>query len=187
MPDIVIVSSSIRTARESHYVALYLKNFIDKSHAASTTLCDLQAYDFPLFTESFKDMHNPAPGVVDFANKIEKADGVIMVTPEYNGSYPASLKNVIDLLYAAWYKKPVALATVSDGAFGGTQVMMALQQVLWKIKATVVPHPLPVPHVSKSFNVEGASHPDIERRADLFIKELLWHIEARKRMHDYVL
>ena len=49
--------------------------------------------------------------MLEFADKITKAVGVIIVTPEYNGGYPASLKNAIDLLYAERKRKPVALAT----------------------------------------------------------------------------
>jgi len=71
-------------------------------------------------------MKDPTAAVLEFADKISNAVGVIIVTPEYNSGYPASLKNAMDLLYAEWRRKPVALATVSNGQFGGAQVTTSL-------------------------------------------------------------
>jgi NAD(P)H-dependent FMN reductase len=109
---------------------------------------------------------------------------VIIVTPEYNGGYPASLKNVIDLLYAEWQRKPVAISTVSDGIFGGTQVITSLQFSLWKIKAWTVSAMFPVPNVIDAFDENGnpANKEAVDKRATIFINELLWCIEAKKRM-----
>ncbi len=85
---------------------------------------------------------------------------MIIVTPEYNGGYPASLKNVVDLLYPAWHRKPVAISTVSDGSFGGTQVITSLQFSLWKIRAWTVPAMFPVPKAQEAFDENGqAAHP----------------------------
>ncbi|MGV2480467.1 UNVERIFIED_CONTAM: NAD(P)H-dependent oxidoreductase, partial [Salmonella enterica subsp. enterica serovar Weltevreden] len=68
-------------------------------------------------------IENPTQEMLQLAKTITEVDGVIIVTPEYNGGYPASLKNVIDLLYAEWKRKPIAIATVSAGPFGGSQVV----------------------------------------------------------------
>lgn len=116
--------------------------------------------------------------------KIKAADGVIIVTPEYNGGYPASLKNVVDLLYDEWHRKPVAISTVSDGIFGGTQVITSLQFSLWKIKAWTVPSMFPVPKVSEAFDENGnpADKAATDKRAAGFINELLWCIEAKSKM-----
>src|SRR5689334_2796123 len=109
MMNIAILSSAVRTGRKSHWVALYFKNFIEQQQLATIDFIDLAAYQFPLFEERLRFMTNPAPNVLEFANRITKADGVLIVTPEYNGGYPASLKNAIDLLYAEWKRKPIAL------------------------------------------------------------------------------
>ena len=120
MPHIAIISSSIRTGRNSHRVALYFKNYLETNQLATVELLDLQAYNFPLFEERLRLQNEPPVKVLEFAEKIKAAEGVIIVTPEYNGGYPASLKNVVDLLYDEWHRKPVAISTVSDGIFGGT-------------------------------------------------------------------
>ena len=127
---------------------------------------------------------DPTPNVVDFANRIQSADGVLIVTPEYNGGYPASLKNVVDLLYSEWDHKPVAISTVSDGIFGGTQVITSLQFSLWKIGAWTIPAMFPVPKVKEAFDENGvpADKAGTEKRALAFVNELLWCVEAISRM-----
>ncbi|MBK6882042.1 MAG: NAD(P)H-dependent oxidoreductase [Flavobacteriales bacterium] len=101
MLHIALISASVRTDRKSHHVALHLKRSIEATDH-SVDLLDLKEFDFPLFEERLKFMKEPLAKVVDFAERIRKADGVIIVTPEYNGSFPASLKNVIDLLTEDW-------------------------------------------------------------------------------------
>src|SRR5688500_11263043 len=131
MPHIAIISASVRTGRMSHRVALYFENFLKKQSLATAEILDLNVYQFPLFTERLKHQPSPSPDVIDFAERIKKADGVLIVTPEYNGGYPASIKNVTDLLYDEWFHKPIAISTVSDGSFGGTQVITSLLFTLW--------------------------------------------------------
>ncbi len=122
----------------------------------------------------------------EFREKILGADGVIIVTPEYNGGYPASLKNVVDLLYDEWHRKPVAISTVSGGAFGGTQVITSLQFSLWKMRAWTVPAMFPVPKVQDNYDEEGKAHDTeaTDKRADHFLQELLWCIEAKGKMEQ---
>src|SRR6266581_2056400 len=139
MPSIAILSASVRINRHSHRVALYFKKYIEENKLATVHILDLNEYQFPIFSERLKFQTNPSTQVIDFTNKIKSADGVIIVTPEYNGGYPASLKNVVDLLYDEWRRKPIAIATVSDGSFGGTQVITSPQFTLWKIRSWTVP------------------------------------------------
>lgn len=182
---IAIISASVREGRKSHRVALHLERALQASNNTADLL-DLSVFDFPLFHERLKFQKDPAPAAVDFAERVRKADGVIIVTPEYNGSFPASLKNVIDLLTDDWKGRPVSLCTASGGAFAGTQVMVELVFPLWKIKAWVVPSSMQVPKVQDAFDEEG--HPvDTEgwdRRTKVFLDDLAWAIEAKRRMAD---
>ena len=184
MLNISIISSSVRTGRNSHRVALYFRNYLEINNIAIVEILDLDKYNFPLFDERLRYQKEPSSDVLDFAGKIKSADGVIIVTPEYNGGYPASLKNVIDLLYDEWYHKPIAISTVSDGSFGGSQVLTSLQFILWKIRSWTVPAMFPVPEVSKAFDESGnpADKIKTDKKAANFIKELMWCIEAKSRM-----
>ena len=184
MPHIAIISSSIRIGRQSHRVALYFKNYLENNHPATVEMLDLAEYNFPLFDERLKFQKKPSAEMLDFAEKIKAADGVLIVTPEYNGGYPASLKNVVDLLYDEWHRKPIAISTVSAGGFGGTQVVTSLQFSLWKIQAWTIPAMFPVPKVQDAFDENGVPTdlPSTDKRAKTFIDELLWCVEASKRM-----
>lgn len=184
MAHITIISSSVRTGRNSHRVALYFKNYLQTNKLATVEILDLAEYNFPLFDERLRLQKNPTAAMLEFAGKIKAADGVLIVTPEYNGGYPASLKNVIDLLYDEWHRKPIAISTVSDGIFGGTQVITSLQFSLWKIRAWTVPAMFPVPKAQELFDENGIPADKIatDKRATNFINELLWCIEANKRM-----
>jgi NAD(P)H-dependent FMN reductase len=163
---------------------LYFKKYLEENKLASVEILDLNKYNFPLFEERLQYQKSPSETVIDFAQKVKSTDGIIIVTPEYNGGFPASLKNAIDLLYQEWNHKPVAITTVSDGSFGGTQVITSLQFSLWKMHAWTIPAMFPVPNVTNTFDENGnpTGNQNLEKRTANFINELLWCIEAKSRM-----
>ena len=182
MSHIAIISSSVRKERKSHSVALYFQNYLTENKLASCEILDLKEYNFPIFEDTIKTLQNPSEKIVDFANKIKLADGIIIVTPEYNGSFPASLKNVIDLLYDEWHNKPISISTVSSGIFGGTQALVSLQFILWKIGANMVTNMFPVPIVANTFDAQGNAldKTATDKLAEVFLAELLESIKANK-------
>jgi NAD(P)H-dependent FMN reductase len=182
MSHISIISASVRIKRNSNRVALYLKKYIEENKLASVEILDLNEYQFPIFNERLKYQSDPSAKTLDFAEKIKSANGVIIVTPEYNGGYPASLKNVVDLLMDEWRHKPVAISTVSAGAFGGTQVITSLQFTLWKMKAQTVTATFPVPKVQDAFDENGnaTDKTSTDKRAAEFLKELFFTLEKNK-------
>ena len=184
MSHIAIISGSVRTGRNSHRVALYFQKYIKENNLGTSEIVDLKEYNFPLFEERLRLLKNPSQNIQNFADKIKKADGIILVTPEYNGGYPASVKNAIDLLYDEWHRKPIAIATVSAGDFAGTQVITSLQFSLWKIRAWTVPAMFPVPKVQDNYDEAGnpMDKASIDKRANGFLKELLWCMEAKSKM-----
>ena len=186
MYHVAIISSSVRTGRNSHRVSLYFKDYIGENKLASVEILDLMEYQFPLFEERLRYQKDPTAKMIEFAEKIKAANGVLIVTPEYNGGYPAALKNVVDLLYDEWRRKPIAISTVSDGIFGGTQVITSLQFSLWKIRAWTVPAMFPVPRVRESFEENGtpSDKTGTDKRAQAFLSELTWCMEAAAKMNS---
>ncbi|SFG94241.1 NADPH-dependent FMN reductase [Pedobacter insulae] len=183
MKNISIISSSIRLGRKSHRVALFLKNYLEENNLGNVNIIDLATCNFPIFEERLRLIPEPNQETLAFAAAVSEADGIIIVTPEYNGGYPASLKNVIDLLYAEWKRKPIAISTVSEGAFAGSQVITSLQFSLWKIGALVIPAMFPVATVDKTFDEKGQpTDPEpTNKRVANFIKELIWWMEAKAK------
>jgi len=151
-----------------------------KNKLATATIIDLKAYNFSIFEGTLKTLIAPAENVLEFAAKIKSSDGIIIVTPEYNGGYPASLKNAIDLLYEEWKHKPIAIVTVSSGPFGGSQALVALQFTLWKMRAWTIPAMFSVPMADKAYDENGKAMDKLnsDKLAAIFIKELLWCIKA---------
>ncbi len=186
MNHIAIISSSIRTGRNSHRVALFFKNFLAENQLASSEIIDLAAYNFPLFEERLRYLAAPPPGAVEFAEKIRSAQAIIIIAPEYNGGYPASLKNVIDLLTDEWKHKPVAFVAVSTGPFGATQVIGQLQFVLWKMGAYTIPARIHVAHVTEEYDEKGmpADKQSADKRASSFIGDLLDCIALNSTKHN---
>jgi NAD(P)H-dependent FMN reductase len=180
MPHISIISSSVRAERKSHRVALYFKNYLTEHNLASTEILDLKEYNFPIFDERLEFQKNPSKQALEFVEKIKSSEGIIIVTPEYNGGYPASLKNAIDLLYKEWRHKPIGIATVSGGNFGGSQVITSLQFTLWKIMAWTIPATFPVAKVQDAYDESGkpTNKEETDKFAHVFVKELLWCIKA---------
>lgn len=179
MYKITIISSSVRTDKKSNRVALYLKNYITENKLAAVTLVDLSTYQFPVFEERLKFIKNPSKDMLAFAEIIKLSDGIVMVSPEYNGSFPASLKNAIDLLYEEWHHKPIGIATVSSGPFGGINAFTGLLFTLIKIRAIIVPSHFPATVVDKNFDENGVATDKeaTDKRAAGFLKEILFLVE----------
>ena len=181
---ISIISASVRIGRNSHRLTLYFDQYIKDNNIGTVEILDLDAYQFPIFNERLQYMKDPASAVLEFAEKVKSSDGIIIVTPEYNGGYPASLKNAIDVLYPEWKRKPIAIATASSGPFGGAQVNTSLAFSFWKIGVLLVPALYLVPKVQDAFDENGTpvDKPGTDKKTKRFMEELIWCMEACNRM-----
>ncbi|MEJ7625958.1 MAG: NAD(P)H-dependent oxidoreductase [Ferruginibacter sp.] len=179
MKKIIILSSSVRTGRKSNRVALYFQKYINAQHWGETELIDLKELNFPVFEERLKYLKDPSESLLQFAASIKEARGIVIITPEYNGGYPASLKNAIDVLYSEWQLKPIAIVTVSDGAFGGMQAITSLQFILFKMGVWTVPALFPVPNIDKTFTEEGEAidKEATDKRAEKFLSQFKWFMD----------
>lgn len=113
----------------------------------------------PLFNQD--DEHNAPAGVVALKEKIEKADGVLFVTPEYNYSISGVLKNAIDWATRPYGKnslggKPAGIMSVSTGFLGGARAQYHLRQILVGPNMYVMNHPEVMVSMAKGkFSEEG--------------------------------
>ncbi len=172
---IIILIGSIRKGRKSDRVARFFYDLIRREGIGDPEIVDLKEYNFPLFEERLKFLEIFPDGLKEFADKIRNAGGIIIVTPEYNGGYPASLKNVIDVLYEEWRGKPVGIVSVSSGMLGGAQVLTSLEFTLWKMGVTVVTAMFPVRKVEESYDEAGnpADRENTEKAALKFMEQFL--------------
>lgn len=171
MSYITIISSSVRDGRQSHRVALFLKQYLEENQLAKAEILDLKAYQFPLFTERLAYQPHPSEQLLNFTEKFNRADGVIIVSPVYNASFPAALKNVIDLYYKEWYHKPVAITSVTSGKVPGIATVQQLQTLLLKLGALVTPVVCTAINDSKDFDEQG--NPTQKEQAYALVKPMI--------------
>ncbi|HEY6736506.1 MAG TPA: NAD(P)H-dependent oxidoreductase [Candidatus Saccharimonadia bacterium] len=139
--NIQVIVGTTREGRQTERVAHWVASQARQHAGFDVELVDLADYDLPLFAEPISPRYNPdrrpLPAVQRWLDKVAAADGYIIVTPEYNHSIPAALKNALDYLDSQIAKKPVAI--VSHGAAGGTRAAEHLKNILVEVKAAVVP------------------------------------------------
>lgn len=113
-----------------------------------------------------------------------KADAFFIVTPEYNNSIPSSLKRLLDSEYKNYRHKPVALAGVSDGPWGGVRVCLALQPVCHSLGLINILQKLYFPKVLELFDESGVMVPEqvegYTRTVTKSFDELVWMARAFK-------
>jgi chromate reductase len=138
--DIVGLCGSLRQASYNH-MALRLAG---EQMPASMTLETLDWRDVPVFDGDVFAQGLP-PAVAALRERIRRADGVIIVSPEYNFSIPGGLKNVLDWLSRGedqpWALKPVAIMSASMGPLGGARLQYDLRKVLLFLNAMVLAKP----------------------------------------------
>lgn len=179
---IAIISCSVRDGRLSHRVSLFLRDLLNAHEDVEVDLIDLREYDFPIFHERLPYMKEPTPDVLDFASRITDADGIAVVSPVYNTSYPAALKNVIDLLVDEWNLKPLLIGSVTAGATAGITTAQQLQALFLKMGARVAAPTFTIINVGSEFSMEGApAEPQrVERHFKTPVAEFMWLVEKSR-------
>jgi chromate reductase len=98
----------------------------------------------PLYNSDVQDQGNPAP-VVALVDAIRAADGVIIVSPEYNWSIPGTIKNAVDWVSKVkdqpFMGKPFALMSCAGGLLGGSRMQYHLRQTLTSVEAVILIRP----------------------------------------------
>jgi NAD(P)H-dependent FMN reductase len=139
-----VVVGSTRPGRRSAVVAEWVEQ-VARRHpevaagTASVAVVDLAVQGLPLLDEPTPAMFGDYqhPHTRRWSAVISSFDALVIVTPEYNHSVPAALKNAIDFLYAEWNDKAVGL--VGFGVQGGTRAVDHLRLVLAEVRAVAVP------------------------------------------------
>ena len=145
---LLVIVASTRPGRVGPSVAAWLTSAVAADGRFEVDLADLAEIGLPLMDEPdhprlrrYVHEHTRA-----WSARVDAADAVLVVTPEYNHSFPASLKNAIDYLHHEWADKPVAFASYG-GVSGGLRSVTALKPVFAALRAVPIPEGVVVPNV----------------------------------------
>ena len=175
MPNLTVIIGSTRPGRAGLPIAQWFAERARQHGGFTVETADLAEIDLPLFDEP----NHPRLGKYthqhtrDWSARIDRADAIVFVTPEYNYGYPAPLKNAIDYLHREWRYKPVGLVSYG-GVSGGTRAAQMLKQVVTTVKMMPIPEAVSIPFVAQRIGDDGRFQPDtaMEEGATAMLDEL---------------
>jgi NAD(P)H-dependent FMN reductase len=162
-PKILVFAGSVRSDSWNRKVAMAARNALAAA-GADVTLADLRDYPMPMYdgdVEAEQGLPSPAKA---FKELVRRHDVLVIASPEYNGSFPALLKNAIDWAsrpepgephLAVFRGKTAALLSASPGQGGGKRGLRHLRELLEMIGMNVVGPLISIPRVSAAFDGTG--------------------------------
>lgn len=175
--NIPVLLGTNRKERKSVFAARWLVEQMRHRGDIETRLFDVADFDLPQsdYGQALKKMFP------DWHDAIVSADGLVIVSPEYNHGYPGSLKAVLDLLLKEYIHKAVAFVGVSAGPWGGTRVIEAMVPMVRELGLAVTFTDLNFPFVQKTFDETGKLlDAAFEQRAKDFLDQLVWMARVLK-------
>jgi len=158
-----IIIGSTREGRSTDRAAKWATTIASTLENVEVTTLDLRDYDLPFFNEAISPQFNPdrkPEGVVkQWLDALAEQDAFIVVTPEYNRSIPAVLKNALDHVAYELDRKPVGI--IAHGSANGAQAVSHLRGILPGVLAVSVPRAVFVPMAGTAFDENGVLNADI--------------------------
>ena len=158
-------------------------------HGIHVDQVDLRRLDLPIYDGDLEDREGQPDGVAPLRAAIAAADGLLVVSPEYNHSIPPLLKNALDWVShpietQPFKGKPTVMMSAAARAWGGTRMLPHLRDVLGDLGCIVVPTSVAVPVAHEAFDAEGglvnaATAGFLARAAAEFVAEVRLRATAR--------
>ncbi|MCH0538615.1 NAD(P)H-dependent oxidoreductase [Streptomyces sp. MUM 203J] len=170
-----VVIGSVRTGRFADTVSRWFVSEATKREDMEFEVIDLAE---PALVEELKLTLEDAPardGAVRLAERIAGLDGYVIVTPEYNHGYPASLKLAIDYVYSEWRAKPVGFVSYG-GMAGGHRAVEQLRQVFAEMHAVTLRDTVSFHMAWEKFDDEGRPRDTdgTAKAASVMLDQLAW-------------
>ncbi|MEU0382807.1 NADPH-dependent FMN reductase [Streptomyces chartreusis] len=169
---VTLVVGSNRHGRFGPVVADWLLDHLRDRDDLVAEVVDVADVDLPTSFEPTPEATAALSGVTP---KLARADAFVVLTPEYNHSFPAGLKNLVDWHFGEWRAKPVALVSYG-GLAGGLRAVEHLRQVFAELHAVTVRDTVSFHNAGASFDDAGTLHdpsgPDAAAKA--MLDQLAW-------------
>jgi NAD(P)H-dependent FMN reductase len=179
---VAVVIGSNRHGRFGPVVAEWLLDRIGEREDLVPEVLDVAGIPLPTTL-------TPSPEVTatlaEVTPKLGGADAFVVVTPEYNHSFPAGLKNLIDWHYTEWRAKPVALVSYG-GVAGGLRAVEHLRQVFAELHAVTVRDTVSFHSAGTAFDEEGRPREEAgpAAAAKVMLDELVWWARALREAKE---
>ncbi len=181
-----VIYGSVRRDRQGIKAARFVvRKLEERGHAV--TLVDSLEHELPFLDLMYKEYEvEEAPKAMTTVSEIlNKADGFVIVSAEYNHSVPAALKNLLDHFQSEYLYKPSAIVTYSAGPFGGVRALVNLRAILAELGTPSIPSALPISHIRDAFDNDGNPLGRInDKRIVRFLDEFEWYANALKHARD---
>ncbi len=183
MSKVLIVVGSTRPARAADLVVPWVAARARAYQGFDTEVADLRDWPLPIFAEhpgTLGDISDPTysePVVRAWNKKVKQADAFIVVTPEYNHSIPAVLKNAIDTVWLSFgfRNKPVAAVGYSGSVGAGIRAIEHLAHVFIEAEAVPLRNTVVIPFVRTAFGDDGEPvNPETDIRLQVMLEDLAW-------------
>jgi NAD(P)H-dependent FMN reductase len=166
---IPVILGTARQGRESEKAARFVFEQTKKRANVETEFIDIRTLPMKL-DDAGEQMKDPK-----FSATIDRCDGLIIVTPEYNHSFPGLLKHALDMNLKEYIHKAVGICGVSAGAFGGTRVIESLLPVMRELGLVTIFEDVNFGKVGMLFDERGTLlDQNVVGRVDKFLNELIW-------------
>jgi NAD(P)H-dependent FMN reductase len=166
---IPVILGTSRRGRRSENAARFVLEQTKKRKDIETELIDVCKLPMRL-DDAGEQMKDPT-----YSATIERSDGLIIVTPEYNHGYPGLLKHALDMNLEEYIHKAVGICGVSAGPFGGARVIEALLPVMRELGLVTIFWDVNFGNVEELFDQQGKLlDQSYVRRLDKFLNELIW-------------
>lgn len=166
---IPVILGTVRKGSASENVAKFVYEETKKREAVTTQLIDLRDLNLAI-DDAGEDVKD-----AKFSATIQRADGLILVVPEYNHGYPGMLKHVLDSNLKEYIHKAVGICGVSAGGFGGTRVIENLLPVMRELGLVTIFWDGNFSGARSLFDADGKLlDQSYVKRTDKFLGELIW-------------
>ena len=188
---IAVMAGSVRQGSHNAALAALAAQRL-RAAGAEVTEIDLAALALPLYCQDVEHDAFP-PAAATLKAMLARSDGLLIATPEHNGSVSSLVKNALDwasrptdgegpLALSAYRGKSAAIVAASIGPFGGLRALAHLRQILGTVQMMVIPEQLSVPFADRAFDAGGAlADPLTNTILDALVSRL---VDTARRMRN---
>ncbi|TFI30912.1 MULTISPECIES: NADPH-dependent FMN reductase [Streptomyces] len=168
---VAVIIGSTREGRLGDAIARWFVERAAKRDDLAVSVVDLADFDFPA---RYPD--RVTEPMAEFTAEVDRAEAFVVVTPEYNRSFPASLKQAVDYAYDEWQTKPVAFVSYGHGS-GGLYAVEGLRSVFTELHTVTLRNGVSINLFDCGddvLDVDAATEEHRDRAASVLLDQLGW-------------